>query len=101
MTELSHTVYFNFDAMEASVVRNCDNRSPITVDQSDQHESSLGERRYPSPDVQKPPRLDFNPEISSSVHSEMDNEADRMLVQAEGLSTEFDFRDMLHLSDED
>ena len=76
MKELSHTVYFDFDEIEGSVVSNCV-RSAVSTPAG--AGAAGGDARA----------------------AEVEDGADRMLVQAEELSTEFDFRDMLHLSDEE
>jgi hypothetical protein len=74
-TELSHTVYFDYQEIEATVKKVCDGGSK---------DSSAG----PSPSVSADGGSGF-----------MDIPADRMLFQADTLKAEFDFRDILHFSD--
>lgn len=107
--ELSHTVYFDFDEIEASVIGNCDKstggttstvQSPVTTGRHAYHEDISRIDGHPALDTRTSAWLnsDFNiPDHNINT----ENKADKMLVQAEELPAEFDFRDMLHLSDED
>ncbi|RYP68858.1 hypothetical protein DL769_005417 [Monosporascus sp. CRB-8-3] len=109
MNELSHTVYFDFIEMETSVIRNCDKntssgrtsqvQSPITPSNPGYHEARIRTHGHRLPNTQTKARPNFGLNIPESTHVEMASEADRMLVQAEKMSTEFDFPDMVHLSD--
>ncbi|KAI0386518.1 hypothetical protein F5Y04DRAFT_124020 [Hypomontagnella monticulosa] len=107
--ELSHTVYFDFDEIEASVIGNCDRstggttsrvHSPATAGQHGYHEDNPTIDGLSALDTRTSAWLnsDFN---IPDHHIDSENQADRMLVQAEELPAEFDFRDMLHLSDEE
>lgn len=77
-TELSHTVYFDYVEIEATVRRVCDD---------ERNESSV--RSSPSVPAAG----------SEGANRFMDIPADRMLFQADTLASEFDFGDILHLSD--
>ncbi|KAI5863746.1 hypothetical protein GGS23DRAFT_604757 [Durotheca rogersii] len=104
--ELSHTVYFDFDELEASVIRNCGKRtsreasyalSPLATEPMGDPSSPLSKYGNRPPDASSLAVEDFV-NIYTVVES---NEADRMLDQAEELSTEFDFGGMsLELSGE-
>ncbi|KAH8179329.1 hypothetical protein LIA77_00848 [Sarocladium implicatum] len=78
-TELSHTVYFDYAEIEATVRRVCD----------DEHLKGASVRSSPS----------ISTAGSEGANGFMDIPADRMLFQADTLASEFDFRDILHLSD--
>ncbi|RYP47562.1 hypothetical protein DL768_006407 [Monosporascus sp. mg162] len=109
MNELSHTVYFDFVEMETSVIRNCDKDtssgrtsqvpSPITPSHPDYQEDHLRTHEHHPPNMRNNAWPKFGLNIPENNYVEMVSEADRMLVQAEEMSTEFDFSDMLHLSD--
>ncbi|KAI1371804.1 hypothetical protein F4677DRAFT_449982 [Hypoxylon crocopeplum] len=108
--ELSHTVYFDFDEIEASVIRTCSRgtsettsqvESPATATHRDHHEDTSRNHERPTSVTRTPTWLNFDSQNFSNNLAGTENKADRMLVQAEGLSTEFDFRDMLHLSDDE
>lgn len=76
--ELSHTVYFDYAEIEASVRRVCDGEG-------------LNDG---TPARSSPSMSTFGMEAAF-----MDNPADRMLFQADTLTAEFDFRDILHFSE--
>ncbi|RYP75589.1 hypothetical protein DL771_002289 [Monosporascus sp. 5C6A] len=107
--ELSHTVYFDFVEMETSVIRNCDKhtssgrtsqiQSPIMPSHPEYHEDRLPKDGHHPPNTRSNAWPNFGLNIPEITYVEMISEADRMLVQAEEMSTEFDFPDMLHLSD--
>lgn len=111
ITELSHTVYFDFNEIETAIISNCTRiasrrtsqiPSPTTGSHHDlHHEGPLRRNEHGPPDTRTSTWLNFDLEVSDNDQLDMENEADRMLVQAEEMSTEFDFRDMLHLSDEE
>jgi hypothetical protein len=77
-TELSHTVYFDYSEIGRTVKRVCDGAMSSTSPSQASPSMSTG---------------------GESVNGFMDNPADRLLFQADTLTAEFDFRDILHLSD--
>ena len=125
MAELSHTVYFDIDEIETSVVSNC--IASTTTSTFGTPSASWGggamslsttEAGYDARNVASLSHVlsgsaaasesaaDHNltvgdAESRGGTGGEITAEdgADRMLVQAEELSTEFDFHDLLHLSD--
>ena len=125
MAELSHTVYFDIDEIETSVVSNC--IASTTTSTFGTPSASWGggavslstaEAGYEARNVASLSHVlsgsaaasesaaDHNltvgdAESRGGTGGEITAEdgADRMLVQAEELSTEFDFHDLLHLSD--
>ncbi|KAI1388523.1 uncharacterized protein F4822DRAFT_429142 [Hypoxylon trugodes] len=90
INELSHTVYFDFGEIQASVARNCERRSPLIVSRSgfiattvNQHENAYKAKDYPETHPPAWFNLDFD--IPENSHVGIESEADKMLAQAEGL----------------
>ncbi|KAI2615021.1 hypothetical protein GGR54DRAFT_314933 [Hypoxylon sp. NC1633] len=100
ISKLSHTIYFDIDEIEASVVRHHASRvdSPATINP---HEDASRKQQQPPSVTRTPTWLDIDFQSLATTPAGPENQADRMFVQAEGLSTEFDFRDTMQLSDEE
>jgi hypothetical protein len=95
--ELSHTVEFDIDQVESSVVRLC---------QSNVEEQSMylqapiappNQQVVISTDIPSMERV----KSTSSAKVDLQNEADKMLAQAEELPMEFGFSDLLNLDNFD
>ena len=136
MAELSHTVYFDIDEIEASVVSNCvastttstfgtpsaawgSGGGALSLSATEAgHDSravagpshvllgsAAAESASASASASDRNRTVGDPDYrggtgaGGEMRMTMQDGADRMLVQAEELSTEFDFHDLLHLSD--
>ena len=109
MAELSHTVYFDFDEIERSVVSNCVRSAVGTPAGVPTSPTTVGNHQADAPrrsarglsHVLDPGVSSFGATAAGGAQAEVEDGADRMLVQAEELSTEFDFHDALHLSEEE
>lgn len=102
ISELSHTVDFDIDQIESSVIRLCqDSVEDHQYIQRQRHQDSviplLDHQVAVSPGMRMP--LTEGVENASSIHADPQNEADKMLAQAEELPMEFGFNDLLNLDD--
>ena len=95
-SELSHTVEFKIDRIESSVVRLC--RSNVEEQNMHLQPQALilppNQHVAISTDMPSMERV----ESTSSANVDLQNEADKMLAQAEELPTEFGFSDLLNLA---
>jgi hypothetical protein len=100
ISELSHTVDFDIDQIECSVVRLCQSSVEAQDMQHIQQQDSiipLDQQVTISAGMPLMERV----ESTYSVNVDPQNEADKMLAQAEELPMEFGFKDLLNLHDFD
>jgi len=97
ISELSHTVDFDIDHIESSVIRLCqgdvDDQQSIQRQLQQDLAIQAPDREGPVSPVIRTPLM----ERVEGVNFDPQNEADKMLAQAEELPMEFGFNDLLNL----